>query len=185
MIEKRKEQAEAQREEAEREEERKRLQAAREQEALEERRRREEAARREKERLERELEEQEMEEARQLLEQTRRKKGPGGAAALVKEGEKIDRKALMQEALSERLKEAQASSSAPCPLGYCPGPRAHCLHPTGHVAPHTLLAVTSALCCCTVCSLPSHLACCLQCTGAGAQVVTPSQDNGSSGARTA
>lgn len=50
-------------------------QAAREAELLEEKRRREEAARREKERLERELEEQEMEEARQLLEQTRRKKG--------------------------------------------------------------------------------------------------------------
>lgn len=75
VIEKRKEQAEAQREEAEREEERKRVQAAREQELLEEKRRREEAARREKERLERELEEQEMEEARQLLEQTRKKKG--------------------------------------------------------------------------------------------------------------
>lgn len=75
VIEKRKEQAEAQREEAEREEERKRMQAAREQELLEEKRRREEAARREKERLERELEEQEMEEARQLLEQTRKKKG--------------------------------------------------------------------------------------------------------------
>ncbi|WIA12117.1 hypothetical protein OEZ85_012190 [Tetradesmus obliquus] len=104
VIEKRKEQAEAAMMEAEREEERKRVAAAREQEMLEERRRREEAARREKERLERELEEQEMEEARQLLEQTRRK---GKAGALVKDGDKLDRKALMQEALSERLKEAQ------------------------------------------------------------------------------
>ncbi|KAF6256090.1 eukaryotic translation initiation factor 3a [Scenedesmus sp. NREL 46B-D3] len=104
VIEKRKEQAEAAMLEAEREEERKRVAAAREQEMLEDRRRREEAARREKERLERELEEQEMEEARQLLEQTRRKGKPG---ALVKDGDKLDRKALMQEALSERLKEAQ------------------------------------------------------------------------------
>ncbi|KAF8071218.1 TIF3A1 [Scenedesmus sp. PABB004] len=103
VIEKRKEQAEAQAMEQEREEERKRLQAAREQELLEEKRRREEAARREKERLERELEEQEMEEARQLLEQTRKKKG--GTA--VKDGEKLDRKTLMQDVLSERLKEAQ------------------------------------------------------------------------------
>lgn len=104
IIERRKEAAEAQAAEAEREEERKRVQAQREQEVLEEKRRREEAARREKERLERELEEQEMQEARQLLEAAR-KKGKGGA--VLKEGEKLDRKALMQEAISERLKEAQ------------------------------------------------------------------------------
>jgi len=128
VIEKRKEQQEAALLEQEREEERRRLQAAREQELLEDRRRKEEAARREKERLERELEEQEMAEARQLLEQAAAKKraagggggGKGGmlsAAAALRaglpggdpgdDGVKLDKKALMQEALSERLREAQ------------------------------------------------------------------------------
>jgi translation initiation factor 3 subunit A len=120
VIEKRKEQQEAALLEQEREEERRRLQAAREQELLEEKRRKEEAARREKERLERELEEQEMAEARQLLEQAAAKKrlmgGKSAAAALRAglpggdagdDGVKLDKKALMQEALSERLREAQ------------------------------------------------------------------------------
>jgi translation initiation factor 3 subunit A len=120
VIEKRKEQQEAALLEQEREEERRRLQAAREQELLEERRRKEEAARREKERLERELEEQEMAEARQLLEQQAAKKrlaGGKSAAAVLRaglpgqadadDGVKLDKKAIMQEALSERLREAQ------------------------------------------------------------------------------
>ena len=48
-------------------------------------------ARREKERLEKELEEQEMQEAKALLDQAKKKKG-----VLVKDGEKLDKKALMQ-----------------------------------------------------------------------------------------
>jgi len=102
VIEKRKEQQEQLLMEQEREEERKRQLLAREQELQEEKRRREEMARREKERLEKELEEQEMQEAKALLEQAKKKKG-----VLVKDGEKLDKKALMQEALSERLKEQQ------------------------------------------------------------------------------
>ncbi len=105
LIEKRKEEAELALLEAEKEEERRRVLAAREAELADEKRRREEALRREKDRLERELEERELEEAKAMLEAASKKK-PGAKGALPTD-KPLDKRALMQEALTERMKEAQ------------------------------------------------------------------------------
>jgi len=107
MIEKRKEEQEQLMQQQEAEERARREQQAREAELAEERRKREEAARREKERIERELEEKDAEEARQMLEAVQKKRGPGAKVVVFKEGEKLDKRALMAEAMTERLKEQQ------------------------------------------------------------------------------
>ncbi|MEW5303996.1 MAG: hypothetical protein WDW36_006639 [Sanguina aurantia] len=104
IIEGRKEEAEKQLLEAEKEAEMRKRIAAREVEVAEEKRRREEMLRREKERIEKELEERDLEEAKALLESSR-KKGLGLKPG--KEGEKLSKKAMMQEVMSERAKEQQ------------------------------------------------------------------------------
>lgn len=116
MIEKRKEEAELALVEAEKEEERRKLQAQREAEAAEEKRRREDAARREIERMEREKEEAELEEIRKFRDAQLAKKGvvPGAAGGaksalplLGKDGEKLDKNTMMQQAMEEKMKEQQ------------------------------------------------------------------------------
>uniref|UniRef100_A0A7S0S2D0 PCI domain-containing protein n=1 Tax=Chlamydomonas leiostraca TaxID=1034604 RepID=A0A7S0S2D0_9CHLO len=105
MIEKRKEEAELAMLEAEKEAELRRQTAAREAEMAEEKRRREEALRREKERIERELEEREQEEARALLEANKKKLGAKGGKLDQAAG--LDKRTLVAEVLTERMKEAQ------------------------------------------------------------------------------
>ncbi|KAF5827767.1 eukaryotic initiation factor [Dunaliella salina] len=108
IIEKRKEEQELALVEAEKEEERRRAIAAREAEVAEEKRRREEALRREKERIERELEERELEEAKALYEASKRAKaGAGAKGAAGGPPERLDKRTLMQEAFTERMREQQ------------------------------------------------------------------------------
>eukprot|EP00798_Chlamydomonas_sp_ICE-L_P024015 gene24015-9590_t len=109
LIEKRKEEQETALLEAEKEEALRKAQLAREAEIAEEKRR---------QRLEKELEERDMEEARALLEANRKRTG-GAAKTVPKDGEKLDKKQLMQDeekldkkllmqdAMTERLKEQQ------------------------------------------------------------------------------
>mmetsp|Transcript_33886 Transcript_33886/g.95996 ORF Transcript_33886/g.95996 Transcript_33886/m.95996 type:complete len:1014 (-) Transcript_33886:241-3282(-) len=101
IIEKRKEEQEQATLEREKQEEEKRILQARINEEAEEKRLQAERAKREEERIRREMEERELEEAKSLL-QAAGKKG-----RVLKEGEKIDRQALMHEALTEQLKERQ------------------------------------------------------------------------------
>ena len=114
MIEKRKEEQELALVEQEKEEERRRLQIQKEAEAAEEKRRREDATRREIERMEREKEEAELEEIRKFRDAQLAKKGvvpgagPKAALPLVgKDGEKLDKNTMMQQAMEEKMKEQQ------------------------------------------------------------------------------
>jgi len=100
-IEKRKEEQEQMSQEQERQEEEKRLKQLRINEEAEEKRLAAERLKREEERLRKEMEAKELEEAKALI-QAAGKKG-----RVIKEGEKIDREALLQEARIERLKELQ------------------------------------------------------------------------------
>lgn len=101
IIERRKEEQEQRMLEHEKQEEEKRLLQARINEEAEEKRLAAERLKREEERIRREMEARELEEAKALM-QAAGKKG-----RVLKEGEKIDRQALMHEALTEQLKERQ------------------------------------------------------------------------------
>ncbi|GLC73813.1 hypothetical protein PLESTF_001423800 [Pleodorina starrii] len=97
-IEKKKEEAERALFEAEQMEAQRKAQAQRAHELAEDKRRREEAARREAERLQREMEEREQEELRAHL---------GARNIKVKEGEKLEKQAVIKDLMSERIKEQQ------------------------------------------------------------------------------
>ncbi|EFJ51612.1 eukaryotic translation initiation factor 3a [Volvox carteri f. nagariensis] len=97
-IERKKEEAERALFEAEQMEAQRKMQAQRAQEQAEDKRRREEAARREAERLQREMEEREQEELRAHL---------GARNIKVKEGEKLEKTAVIKDLMSERIKEQQ------------------------------------------------------------------------------
>lgn len=71
----------------------------------EQKRLREESLRRETERIQREMEEQEQAEAAQLLAERQKKKGQSGSHVLA-DG-KIDKRALMEEAISDQIKAKQ------------------------------------------------------------------------------
>jgi len=101
IIERRKEEQEQRMLEHEKQEEEKRLLQARINEEAEEKRLAAERLKREEERIRREMEARELEEAQALM-QAAGKKG-----RVLKEGEKIDRQALMHEALTEQLKGRQ------------------------------------------------------------------------------
>ncbi|GLI66197.1 hypothetical protein VaNZ11_009962 [Volvox africanus] len=97
-IEKKKEEAERALFEAEQMEAQRKAQLQRAQELAEDKRRREEAARREADRLQREMEEREQEELRAHL---------GARNIKVKEGEKLEKTAVIKDLMSERIKEQQ------------------------------------------------------------------------------
>lgn len=102
LIEKRKEQAEQIALAKEQEEAKRRFMQQRLHDDVEEQRRKDEMLKRETERLQRELEEREMEEAMALV-----KASKGGKGVKLKEGEKLDKEALMREAISGQMKERQ------------------------------------------------------------------------------
>eukprot|EP00850_Spirogloea_muscicola_P018491 SM000170S02663 [mRNA] locus=s170:22229:27800:- [translate_table: standard] len=110
IIERRKEEQEREIIEKEREEETRKLKQQKQTEEAESKRLAQESARREEERIKKDIEEKELEEARQLLAETEKRKGkkgkkPGAEAA---DGErKLDKRQLMEEALSEQIKERQ------------------------------------------------------------------------------
>jgi len=100
VIEERKEKAERAALAAEQEEADRRLLQQRINDSVEERRREDEMRKREMERIQRELEQREMEEAMALV-----KAHKGGKAVKLKEGEKLDKEALMREAITGQMKE--------------------------------------------------------------------------------
>ncbi|KAG2498414.1 hypothetical protein HYH03_003672 [Edaphochlamys debaryana] len=97
-IEKKKEETERAQYEAEQAEKQRLAAAQRLQEQADEKRRKEEAARREADRLQREMEEREQEELRAHL---------GARNIKVKEGEKLEKTAVIKDIMSERIKEQQ------------------------------------------------------------------------------
>jgi translation initiation factor 3 subunit A len=110
LIERRKEEQERQMLEMEREEESKRLKQQRLTEEAEAKRLQNESARREEARIRKEIEEKELEEARALLAEAEKRKGKKGKkGALPVDGEvtKLTKQLLMEEALSEQMKERQ------------------------------------------------------------------------------
>ncbi|KAL2628888.1 hypothetical protein R1flu_013574 [Riccia fluitans] len=109
LIERRKEEQERQMLEMEREEESKRLKQQRLTEEAEAKRLANESARREEARIRKEIEEKDLEEARLLLAEAEKRKGgkKGKKAATDGEVTKLTKQLLMEEALSEQLKERQ------------------------------------------------------------------------------
>ena len=105
IIERRKEEAEKRAAELEREEEERRRIMERATMEAEQKRLREESLKRETERIQRELEEQEQAEAAQLLAERQKKKGLSASHVLA-DG-KIDKRALMEEAISDQIKAKQ------------------------------------------------------------------------------
>ncbi|XP_073389708.1 eukaryotic translation initiation factor 3 subunit A isoform X1 [Physcomitrium patens] len=108
LIERRKEEQERQMLEMEREEESKRLKQQRLTEEAEAKRLAKESARREEARIRKEIEDKELEEARTLLAEAEKRKGKKGKKAAA-DGEvtKITKQLLLEEALSEQIKERQ------------------------------------------------------------------------------
>lgn len=108
LIERRKEEQERQMLEMEREEESKRLKQQRLTEEAEAKRLANESARREEARIRKEIEEKELEEARALLAEAEKRKGKKGKKGGV-DGEvsKLSKQLLMEEALSEQIRERQ------------------------------------------------------------------------------
>eukprot|EP00891_Asterochloris_glomerata_P003711 jgi/Astpho2/3711/Aster-04897 len=98
MIERRKEEAERRLMQAEEEAERSRMMQLKATEQAEEERRRKDMIKREEDRIKRELEEKELQEAEELLAKAAGKRRPR------KDGEKLDKQALMQEAMEEQQK---------------------------------------------------------------------------------
>eukprot|EP00897_Mesotaenium_endlicherianum_P001035 jgi/Mesen1/10932/ME000095S10273 len=107
LIEKRKEEAEREIIEKEREEQTAKLKQQRLTEEAEAKRLAQDAARREEERIRREIEEKELEEARALLAEAEKRKGKKGKKGGDVETSKLDKRQLMEEALSEQIKERQ------------------------------------------------------------------------------
>ncbi|KAK9824579.1 hypothetical protein WJX72_011465 [[Myrmecia] bisecta] len=103
IIEKKKEEQELALQQAEKEEDLKRQQQARLNEAAEDARRKAERLKREEERLQKELEERERQEAMAMLEQAKLK----GKGVKVREGEKLDKNALMKDVLTEQQKQRE------------------------------------------------------------------------------
>eukprot|EP01018_Ginkgo_biloba_P033791 Gb_03846 [translate_table: standard] len=106
LIERRKEEHERQMLEMEREEESKRLKQQRLTEEAEQKRLAIEYTKREEQRIRREIEEKELEEAQALLHETAQRKGKKGKKS-VSEGEKVTKQTLIEQALTEQLKERQ------------------------------------------------------------------------------
>lgn len=108
LIERRKEEQERHMLEMEREEESKRLKQLRLTEEAEAKRLANESARREEARIRKEIEEKELEEARAMLAEAEKRKGKKGKKGIT-DGEvsKLSKQHLMEEALSEQIKERQ------------------------------------------------------------------------------
>jgi len=107
IIERRKEEYEQMLQEKEKEEEKKRLLQERMRAEEEKKRLQAESARREEERARRDLEERDMEETRALMEAAARRGGRRAKIDLPKEGEKIDKVQLRQQAIQEQIRERQ------------------------------------------------------------------------------
>jgi translation initiation factor 3 subunit A len=107
MIEKRKEESERMLLEQEKAEEERKRDLAKLTEEQERKRQQEEARKREEDRIRRDIEEKENEEAKVLAEQLNKKKGKKGAAGKVDEAGKLDKRQLMEDALSEQIRERQ------------------------------------------------------------------------------
>jgi len=104
IIEKRKELQEQKVLEQEREEETRKAHQQKTNEDAEKKRQAEEARKREEDRIRRDIEEKEDEEARALLEQVQKRKGKKGK---IDENTKLDKRQLMEDALTEQIKERQ------------------------------------------------------------------------------
>ncbi|KAK3246629.1 Eukaryotic translation initiation factor 3 subunit A [Cymbomonas tetramitiformis] len=104
IIERRKEEQERLLLEQEREEEETKRKQQRLNEEAEKKRQTEEARKREEDRIRREIEEKENEDLRAMVEQVNKRKGKKGK---VEDVSKIDRRQLMEDAISEQIKERQ------------------------------------------------------------------------------
>ncbi|BBN07287.1 translation initiation factor 3 subunit A [Marchantia polymorpha subsp. ruderalis] len=109
LIERRKEEQERQMLEMEREEESKRLKQQRLTEEAEAKRLANESKRREEARIRKEIEEKDLEEARLLLAEAEKRKGGKKSKKATADGDgtKLTKQSLMEEALSEQIKERQ------------------------------------------------------------------------------
>eukprot|EP00899_Mesostigma_viride_P024205 jgi/Mesvir1/496/Mv11365-RA.2 len=108
IIEKKKEEQERQMLAQEKEEEVRKLKQARLTEEAEAKRLAQESARREEERIRKEIEEKELEETRALIAEQERRKGKKSRKGGEGDGPlKLDKRALMEEAISEQIRERQ------------------------------------------------------------------------------